>query len=128
MTNILKTVNKYITQNISGLKINNDLFPDDTTEGVISIHDPATRKTAAFIDGTSEYQINISYTARYKDAKKARSTLESILELLDGARLSDSDDGLNIKLYTVANVQFIATDNKNASFYTCSLNCIYTKN
>lgn len=126
MTNLLKTINSYIKQNIE-VVIFSDLFPKDTIEGVISVHDPATRKTADYIDGSAEFQANISYTARFKDARQARETLTSILELLDGARLEDEADGLKIKLSSVANVQFIGVDEKNNAIYTSSVNAAYTK-
>jgi len=125
MTNILKTINSYIKANINGLTIYNDLFPNDTTEGLISIHDPATRKVAEYIDGSTECQINVSYTARYANAATARSKLDAILNLLDRRKLTDTTDGLELKLNTVANVQFIGTDDKNNSIYTCSLNVEY---
>lgn len=127
MTNLIKTVNKYIKDNTEDIVIYNDLFPKDDIEGVISIHDPASRKTEEYIDGTAEYQTNISYTARYKDAKKSRKILTDILDLLDGAKLIDNADGLKIKLFAVSNVQFVGADDKNASFYTCSISAIYTK-
>lgn len=127
MTNLLKTVNNYIKNYIDNLVIYNDLFPKAEAEGVISIHDPATLKTADYIDGSAEYQANISYTARFKNAAKSRKILTDIIELLDGARLEDNADGLIIKLSAVANVQFIGSDDKGASIYTCSIRAIYTK-
>lgn len=127
MTNLIKTVNSYIKDNIENIVIYNDLFPKSDIEGVISIHDPASRKTADFIDGSAEFQTNISYTARFKDAKKSRKILTNILDLLDGAKLADTTDRIKIKLSAVSNVQFVGADDKNASIYTCSLNAIYTK-
>lgn len=125
MTNLAKTLNKEIKANIEGLKIYNDLFPKPEVEGVISIHDPTARKNIEFIDGTSEYQLNISYTARYKDAKQCREVLTSILDLLDNKKLIDNEDGLIIKINAVSNAQFIGTDDKLNSIYTCSFNATY---
>lgn len=128
MTNLAKTINAYLKDNINDLKIFNDLFPDDKTEGVIAIHDPATRKVTTFIDGTQELQINISYTARYKNAKKCREVLTSILELLDGCKLIDTEDNTKVKTEAIANAQFLATDDKNNSIYTASINAVYNSN
>lgn len=126
MTNLTKTLNNYIKQNITGVVIYNDLFPKAELEGVISVHDPATKKVNEFIDGSTESQVNISYTARYAKAEKAREVLTKILDLLDGARLVDTADGLRIKARAVANVQFIGVDDKNNSIYTSSVNATYT--
>lgn len=125
MTNIAKTVDTYIKSNVADLVMYNDLFPNADTEGVISVHDPSARKLLDFIDGSAEYQLNISFTARYKDAKKARETLDAILNLLDNKKLNDELDGLTIKTRVNANVQFIGTDDKNNSLYTCSISCEY---
>lgn len=125
MTNLTKTINKYIKDNLENIKIENDLFSSSTVEGVISVHDPATKKVNEFIDGTTENQINISYTARYKDAKKCREVLTNILNLLDGAKITDEADGLRVKIQAVANVQFIGCDDKNNSIYTSSINATY---
>lgn len=125
MTNIAKTVDTYIKSNIADLVMFNDLFPNADTEGVISVHDPSARKVLDFIDGSAEYQLNISFTARYEDAKKARETLNAILDLLDNKKLNDELDGFTIKTRVNANVQFIGTDDKNNSLYTCSISCEY---
>lgn len=125
MTNLVKTLNNYLKQNIPNLKIENDLFSSSDTEGVISVHDPATKTTQEYIDGTSESQINISYTARFKNALTSREILTNILNLLDGLKLVDNQDGLRLKIKAVANVQFIGTDEKNNSFYTSSVNVTY---
>lgn len=125
MTNIAKTVDTYIKSNIADLVMFNDLFPNADTEGVISVHDPSARKVLDFIDGSAEYQLNISFTARYEDAKKARETLNAILNLLDNKKLNDELDGFAIKTRVNANVQFIGTDDKNNSLYTCSISCEY---
>ena len=125
MTNIAKTISDYIKHNLDGLKIENDLFAKADTEGVVAIHDPSTRKVLEFIDGTSEYQLNISYKARYKNAAEARSKLDSILNLLEGQKLLDSTDNLVLKLKTVSNVQFLGIDDKNYSIYTCSISVEY---
>lgn len=125
MTNIAKTISDYIKNNLDGLTVVNDLFPDADSEGVVAIHDPSTRKVLEFIDGTSEYQLNISYKARYKNAADARSKLDAILNLLDGQKLLDSTDNLVIKLSTVSNVQFLGIDDKNFTIYTCSISVEY---
>lgn len=126
MQNIAKTINKYITQNVDDLLIiYNDQFPSDVQEGIISIHDPATRKVADYIDGSAEYFLNISYSARYENSLTARTKLDSILTLLDGLKLVDVADNLELKISTVANVQFIGTDDKNNSIYTCSVSVTY---
>ena len=124
MTNIAKTINDYLKSNL-GIKVNNDLFPKADAEGVIAIHDPSERKVLEFIDGTSEYQLNISYKARYKNAAEARSKLDSILNLLEGQKLLDSTDNLVLKLKTVSNVQFLGIDDKNYTIYTCSVSVEY---
>lgn len=124
MTNILKTLNKYIKKSLD-IEIYNDLFPSADIEGVIAIHDPATRNVNEYIDGTTEYEIAVSYSARYSNAKKGREILTKILDLLDGARLKDTDDKFLIKTKAGANVQFIATDDKNNSIYTASINAVY---
>lgn len=129
MVNLLKTITKYITQNIEDVnKIYNDMFPDDSSEGIIAIHDPSPRKVMEFIDGSCVYQLNISYTARYKNSLSARSKLDSVLNLLDGQKLSDSTDKLTLKIKTVSNVQFVGTDDKNKSIYTCSVLVEYKTN
>jgi len=125
MTNILKTINSFIKSNIDGVTIYNDLFPKDDTNGVIAIHDPATRVVNRFIDGTAIYSLNVSYNARYPKANEARSILDSILTLLDGQKLSDSLDDLELKLSASANVQFYGTDDKGRSLYTCAVNVEY---
>lgn len=126
MTNLTKTLNNFIKNNLDNIKIENDLFSSSDVEGVISVHDPATKKVIEFIDGTSENQINISYTARYKDAKKSRAVLTSILDLLDGVKITDEADGLRLKVRAVANVQFIGITEKNNSIYTSSVNVTYS--
>lgn len=125
MVNISKTINTYIKSNIIGLTIYNDLFPKEDTEGVISIHDPSPRKVASFINGTSIFQINISYTARYSNPATARSKLDSILTLLDERKLTDTTDNLVLKISVVSNVQFVGIDDKNNSAYTCSISVEY---
>lgn len=129
MVNLVKTISNYITSNIEGITtIYNDMFPEDTSEGIIAIHDPSSRKVSEFIDGSCIYQINISYTARYKNSKSARSKLDSILQLLDRQKLSDSTDNLTMKINTVSNVQFVGTDDKEKSIYTCSVLVEYKTN
>lgn len=129
MTNILKTLNAKIhaETSLASLVIYNDTFPDDKTEGVIAIHDPSARKVEEYIDGTCVYQLNVSYTSRFRNPKTARSTLEGILECLDGQKLSDSEDGLKVRVSASANVQFIGTDDAGNSLYTCGLVTEYTK-
>lgn len=126
MTNITKAINKYIKNNLENIVIYNDLFPKSEIEGVISIHDPATRKSLDFIDGTSEKQINISFTSRYKNAQTCRQVLTNILDLLDGAKVIDTSERLKIKLANVSNVSFVGIDDKNNSIYTCSVLATYT--
>lgn len=127
MTNLTKTLIKHIKNNLEGISLYNDLFPKDELEGVICVHDPATKKLIEFIDGTSENQINISFTARYAKAEKARQVLTDILNLLDGAKITDEADGLRLKVSAVANVQFLGVTDKNNSIYTSSVNVTYTK-
>ena len=128
MTNITKTINSFLKENIPGLVIHNDLFPDTDTIGLVSVHDPAPRIENRFIDGSAVYQINISYNARYENAADARSKLDSVLTLLDGRKLQDSIDGLELKITANANVQFIGIDDKNRSIYTCSISVEYKTN
>lgn len=125
MTNIAKTIDNYLKSNITELVMYNDLFPDADTQGVVSVHDPSARKLLDFIDGSSEYELNISFNARYKDSKKCRETLDNILKLLDNKKITDEVDGLKIKTKVVANVQFTGTDDKNLNYYTCSISCEY---
>lgn len=127
MVNLAKTLNNYIKDNLSGMEIYNDMFPASDKLCIISVHDPATRKTVEYIDGSAEYTSAISYTARYKDAKTVRSKLDSILYLLDGAKITDTDDNLILKVAIGANVQFIGTDDKNNAIYTCSVTVNYKK-
>lgn len=125
MTNITKTINTYIKGIIANVTIYNDLFPDDEVEGLISIHDPTTRILAEYVDGTKELQLNISYTARYNNAATCRSTLDTLLNALDGLKLEDTTDGLQLQISLGANVQFIGTDDKKRSIYTCSISVVY---
>lgn len=125
MTNILKTINNFIKNNIDGITIYNDLFPKDDIQGVIAIHDPATRTITSFIDGSKLYRLNVSYTARYSNPVTARSKLDSILTLLDGQKLTDSADDIELKIEAVANVQFIGTDEKSHAIYTSSITVEY---
>lgn len=127
MTNIIKTINTYIKSNIEGVTLYNDLFPKPESLGVVSIHDPAARIVEEYIDGSADYQLNVSFTARYSNAKTCRETLTNILELLDGARIQDTDDDFLLKINTVANVQFVGIDDKNNSIYSASINVAYTK-
>lgn len=127
MTNIIKTINNYIKINIDGVILYNDLFPKADTLGVVSIHDPAPRKIDEYIDGSADYQLNVSFNARYSNAKNCREKLTAILELLDGARLDDIDDGFLLKIETVANVQFVGIDDKNNSIYSAGVSVAYTK-
>jgi len=127
MKNIAKTIDDYIKQNISNVNFYNDLFPDATTEGIISIHDPSSRIVADYIDGTKEYAINISFTSRFKKASDSRAKLDAILDLLNNVKLTDITDNLQLKCKAVANVQFIGTDDKGNALYTCSISVNYIK-
>lgn len=127
MTNLVNKISEYI-KNSMEVEIFNDLFPSAEFEGVIAIHDPAERNIIEYIDGSREFQINISYTARYSDAEKAREVLTDILDLLDGLKLKDDADNMTLKIKAVANVQFIGTDDKNNNIYTCSVNAAYRNN
>ena len=124
MKNIGKTISDYIKNKLN-LNLYFDLYPRDDIEGVILVHDPSARKLGEFIDGSAIFQLNISFTARYKNAENCRKNLDAILNLLDGVKLSDSTDDLELKIKSVSNVSFIATDDKNLRYYTSSITVEY---
>ena len=128
MTNIAKTINDYLKENIPGIKTSFDLFPDDKFEGVIIVHDPSTKKSQRFIDGSSINQINLSFTGRFKNASNCREILTNVLDLLDNKKLMDTSDSIELKISDGANVQFIGCDDKGSAIYTCSVNVEYWEN
>ena len=125
MKNIAKTIKDFITSQYPTLSIFNDMFPEDNTEGIIIVHDPSARKVAEFIDGTAIFNLNISFTIRDSNPAKGREVLDGILKQIDKKIITDSADGLKLKINVVSNVQFIGTDEKNRAIYTSSVSVEY---
>lgn len=125
MQNITKTISSFLKTKISNLKTYNDLFPTEDAEGVVLIHDPSARKLNEFIDGSSEFQLNIGFKARFKDASKCRNVLDAVLNNLENQKLLDSTDSLKLQVRTVSNVSFLGIDEKNYSIYSASITVEY---
>lgn len=121
MKDISRTIVNYLTTKITTLEMWNDLFPDDKTEGVIVTHDPSPRILSAFIDGTYIYQTSLSFTSRFKNPATSRDTLDKILNYLDKLKLTDSTDNLRLRITSVSNVQITGTDEKQNTYYSCSV-------
>lgn len=125
--NITNTINSFVRAELQNVIFFNDLFPDDTTEGIVTRHDPSVRKIADFIDGSAIYQIAVSFNSRFSNSKTSRDTLDKILELLDGRKLTDTMDELNLKIKSNSNIQLVGTDDKNRTIYSCSVTVEYKK-
>lgn len=125
MTDITKAVNAFINERLEIGQILNDEFFNAESEGVISRHDPSSAKTRAYIDGTEDGTLNIGYWARYKDAAKARKTLNDIINAVDNQTIDK--DGMSISVEAVTLPQFVSTDEKGYTLYTAQIAAEYER-
>lgn len=130
MTNIAKAINNYLKTKDADESafevIYNDMFPDDDFEGLVSRHETGNANEITYIDGSSEGRISIAYYCRFEDAKKCREILTKVIDILDDAEITDTDN-LELSVSAATTPQFIATDDKGHSIYTCNVNVDYFK-
>lgn len=127
MVNVAKSINAFLAEKIALENIVNDEFFDDSSEGVISRHEPSTAKEKSFVDGSSEGVVNISYYARYKNAETARKTLTDILNAVDNVEIEDTQDRITITTEAETLPQFISTDEKGFSLYCANIRAEYIR-
>ncbi|MBO6300843.1 MAG: hypothetical protein J6N15_00200 [Ruminiclostridium sp.] len=127
MTLITRAVNGYIEGRLGLPQIVNDMFIDDTSEGIVSRHDPSTARETDYIDGSAEGVLNIAYWARYKDAAACRRTLDMLIDCVDGVELEDGG-GSTMRVTAVTLPQYVETDDKNMTTYTASIRVEYERN
>ena len=125
MTNITKAINGYIGDVLDTGVIYNDEFPTPESEGVISRHDPSTAKSKTYIDGSEEGTLNIAYWARYKNAAKARETLNDIINAIDNEKIETDEETIYTEAQTLP--QFVSTDDKGYTLYTASITAEYER-
>lgn len=129
MTNITKTINNYLLDNITTDfdQIFNDLFPTTDGDCLISRHDPSSARETEYIDGSAVGNVMISYYMRSDSAESCRSVLTSIVDGLDGLNLDDTDDGINLNLTVQTLPQFVSVDDKENVIYTITVSVKYKR-
>ena len=101
-----------------------DLIPDEDADGACIRHDPTPAAEKRFIDGTREVSWNFTFYTRCKDAENAREYGKQIVDKLDGATIT-STDNIQIDCEAVTLPQFIDTDAKGFTTYCESVKCTF---
>ena len=101
-----------------------DLIPDEDADGACIRHDPTPAAEKRFIDGTREVSWNFTFYTRCKDAENAREYGKQIVDKLDGATIT-STDNIQIDCEAVTLPQFIDTDAKGFTTYAESVKCTF---
>ena len=131
MQYIVKAINSYLKEKDSEEEafttIYNDLFPDESFEGLISRHEAGQANVRTYIDGSSEGSVSVSYYARYSDAAECREILTKIINILDDAEIVSEDDSLTVSVSAVNTPQFISTDDKGFSIYMITINADFER-
>ena len=101
-----------------------DLIPDEDADGACIRHDPTPAAEKRFIDGTREVSWNFTFYTRCKDAENAREYGKQIVDKLDGATIT-STDNIQIDCEAVTLPQLIDTDAKGFTTYCESVKCTF---
>ena len=101
-----------------------DLIPDEDADGACVRHDPTPAAEKRFTDGTRLVAWNFTFYTRCKDAENAREYGKQIVDKLDGATIT-STDNIQIDCEAVTLPQFIDTDAKGFTTYCESVKCTF---
>lgn len=101
-----------------------DLIPDEDADGACIRHDPTPAAEKRFTDGMRLVAWNFTFYIRCKDAAQARDYGKQIVDKLDGATVT-STENIEIECEAVTLPQFIETDAKGFTTYSQSVKCTF---
>lgn len=101
-----------------------DLIPDADTDGACIRHDPTPAAEQRYMDGTRLVSWNFTFFTRCKNAAEAREYGKRIVDILDGATVTSTDQ-IEIECEAVTLPQYIDTDAKGFTTYSQSVKCTF---
>ncbi|MCQ2594820.1 MAG: minor capsid protein [Treponemataceae bacterium] len=101
-----------------------DLIPDADTDGACIRHDPTPAAEQRYMDGSRLVSWNFTFFTRCKNAAEAREYGKRIVDILDGATVTSTDQ-IEIECEAVTLPQYIDTDAKGFTTYSQSVKCTF---
>lgn len=101
-----------------------DLIPDADTDGACIRHDPTPAAEQRYMDGSRLVSWNFTFFTRCKNAAEAREYGKRIVDILDGATVTSTDQ-IKIECEAVTLPQYIDTDAKGFTTYSQSVKCTF---
>lgn len=125
--NVANLISEWVENKLNlPFTIYNDVIPDTETEESCCLrHDPSAAAEKRFIDGSRQVQWNLCFYVRSSNRQNARNYAYSITDTLDGARIVDSETGIEIDVEAQTLPQFINVDEKNNTLYSASILATY---
>jgi len=108
-------------------QIYTDVWPDETSPGVICRYDPSSAKDRQYNDGSRRCVQNLAYYARSPGGTWCRDVLQWIIDTIDTEHVVRDSDGAEIDCEAVTLPQFVSMDDKKNTVYTIAVQCEYTE-
>ena len=126
MQNIMSKINEYAESNVELYStIYQNVFPAQANDELMSRADPSTAAEVRYMDGSRVGTVNVSYYAKARDQRKARTELEKIIGILDVQTEISIDDGLLILVEAVTLPSFVSIDETGNYIFTMTIRISY---